>query len=81
MFFSAALEGDDYGQGVAEEAADLGLGDEAGETVDVHEALEFGHRHIVTSLPRSWKADFPGKHREKWTSATGIYPHDFTKSL
>jgi hypothetical protein len=59
---------------------DLGLGDEAGETVDVRESLEFGHPHIVTSLPRHMKADFTGKHRGKWTSTVGNYPHDFTKS-
>jgi hypothetical protein len=80
VFFSAAPQGDDDGPGVAEDAADLGPGDEAGEAVDVPESLEFGHPGIVTSSPRRRKANFPEKTKENGAYAIEKYPHDFTKS-
>ena len=79
-FFSAALQGDDNGPGVAEDASDLGPGDEAGEAVDVPESLEFGHPGIVTSSPKRRKANSPEKTEENRASAIEKYPHDFTKS-
>jgi hypothetical protein len=80
-FFSAALQGDDDGPGVAEDASELGPGEEAGEAVDVQESLELGHSRIVTSFPKRRKANFAWKTRRKLTPAIESYPHDFTKSL
>src|SRR5262249_23876280 len=80
-FFSAALERDDHGEGIAEDTSELGPGDGAGKAVDVQESLEFGHPRIVTSSPRWRKSDFVGKSREKLALTTESYPHDFTKSL
>src|SRR5262245_4036390 len=80
-FFSAAHEGDDDGQGVAEDAANLGLWDEAGEAVDVQESFEFGHRRIVTSSPRQRKPNCAGKTGGRPAPNIEKHPHDFTKSL
>jgi hypothetical protein len=79
-FFSAALEGENDGQRVTEDAPDRGLGNEAGEAVDVQEALAFWHPRIGTSFPRRGKAKFAGKTRRKSASVIKSYPHDFTKS-
>jgi hypothetical protein len=59
------LEGDDHGEGIAEDTSNLGLGDEAREAVEVQESLEFRHRRIVTRFPRRGKPDFAGKPRKK----------------
>jgi hypothetical protein len=75
------VEGDDHGEGVAEDASNLGPGHEAGEAIDVLKSLELGHRRIVTSFPRRGKPDFTGKQRVKSASDMESYPHDFTKSL
>jgi hypothetical protein len=75
------LEGDDNGQGVAEDASDLGPGGKTGEAVDVQESLEFGHGRIVAGFPTRRKANFGRKPREKRALATENYPHDFTKNL
>jgi hypothetical protein len=79
-FFSAALKGENDGQRVTEDAPDRGLGNEAGEAVDVQEALAFWHPRIVTSFPRHRKAKFAWKTRKKSASVIKSYPHDFTKS-
>jgi hypothetical protein len=80
VFFSAALQGDDHGVGIAEDAANPGSGHEAGEAVDVLKSLAFGHPRIVTSSPRRGKATFAGESGEKGASVIESYPHDFTKS-
>jgi hypothetical protein len=61
VFFSAALQRDDHGVGIAEEAANLGAGHEAREAVDVLKSFEFGHPRIVTSSPTRGKTEFARK--------------------
>jgi hypothetical protein len=79
-FFSAALEKDNHGVGIAEDPSDLEPGDETGEAENVQKFLDLGHPRIVTSFPRRRKADFIGEHRGKSASDIGSYPHDFTKN-
>jgi hypothetical protein len=80
-FFSAALQGDNDGQGVAEDTPDRRLGNEAGEAVDVQESLAFWHTRIVTGFPKGRKANFARKTRSLLALAIESYPHDSTKNL
>lgn len=64
MFFSTPTKGEDDGEGIAEEAADRGGGDEARETIEVVESSENGHAAIVTSFATGEKTKTPTKTRE-----------------
>src|SRR5262249_11097774 len=62
-FCSAAPEGDDHRPRVAKDTPDLGLRNEAGESVEVVELLELGHRQSMTRFPREGKSGFSWKSR------------------
>jgi hypothetical protein len=81
LFFSAALEGDDHRLGLAEDAPDLGLGDEAGEAVEVLEVLEFSHRSSMTRIPPEEKSDLSWKSRVSTATKAERCPLENAKSL
>jgi hypothetical protein len=74
------LEGDDHGVGIAEEAADAGLGNESREPVQVLEELEFGHRQSMTRIPQEGKSRFLSKSRGFCGFEAKNYPLESPKS-
>jgi hypothetical protein len=50
MFFSAALQGDNHGARITEQASDPGQGYKARKPIQVVEQLEFGHRESMTGF-------------------------------
>jgi hypothetical protein len=59
VFFSAAIERNHDGPGIAEDTANERLWDKAGEPVEVQKPLKFCHRKIVTEIDREEKDAFP----------------------
>jgi hypothetical protein len=80
VFFSAALQGDNHGEGVTEEAPDAGEGYKAGKPIQVVEELEFGHRASMTSFRPKGKTVFTGNDWGFVTSQAGSYPLKNAKS-
>jgi len=74
------LERDDHGAGIPEDAPEAGLGDEAGEAVQVSEELEFGHRQSMTRIPQEEKSSFPRKSRGFSGRKAESYPLGSRKS-
>ena len=80
MFFPAALEGDDDGVRIAEDAANRRGGGEAWERVQVVESDEVGHAAIVTGFAGPEKTKAATKIRTFRRSGAKSYPHESAKS-
>jgi hypothetical protein len=76
------LEGDDHDVGIAEQAADTGLGNESGEPVQILEELEFGHRQSRTRIPQEGKSSFLRKPSDTGSSdEIGIFTGQFGQAV
>jgi hypothetical protein len=74
------LQGDDDRVGIPEDAADVGLGNEAREPIQVLEELEFGHRQSMTRIPQEGKSRFLRKSRSFYGFEVKNYPLESPKS-
>jgi hypothetical protein len=81
MFFSTAVQRENDGVGIAEDATNGGRGDEAWEGVEVVETSENGHAAIVTSFAAREKTKQPTKTSGFIASEAQSYPHESAKSL
>jgi hypothetical protein len=66
--------------GIAEEAADAGLGNESGEPVQVLEELESCHRQSMTRIHHEGKSSFLRKSRGFCGFEAKNYPLESPKS-
>jgi len=66
--------------GIAEEAADAGLGNESGEPVQVLEELELCHRQSMTRIRHEGKSSFLRKSRGYCGFEAKNYPLESPKS-
>jgi hypothetical protein len=66
---------------IAEEAADVGLGNESGEPVQVLEELECCHRQSMARIPYEGKSCFLRKSRGFCGFEAKNYPLESPKSL
>jgi hypothetical protein len=66
---------------ITEHAADVGLGSEAGESIQVLEEFEFGHRQSMTRILQEEKSIFLRKSRGFCGGDVESYPLESRKSL
>jgi hypothetical protein len=74
------LEGDDDRVGIPEDATDVGLGNEAGEPIQILEELEFGHRQSMTRIPQEGKSGLLRKSRGFYGFEVKNHPLESPKS-
>jgi hypothetical protein len=79
-FFSAALELDNHGLGVTENAPDGGHGYKAWKSIEVMKQLEFCHSHSMTSFSSKEKTLFSENCRLSVASLAKSYPLKNAKS-
>lgn len=74
------MEGDDDRVGIPEDAADMGLGNEAGKPIQILEELEFGHRQSMTRIPQEGKSSLLRKSRGFYGFEVKNHPLESPKS-